>query len=628
MAKPILQNLLDAQGQLVLDYLNSKKISALVTEYAALCNPSSIKIIANSEDDRAYIKKRAMDLGEEIPMIMPGHSAHFDGPTDLARDKAKTKVLTDDPSRLSHHVNSGDRKHCLAEMRQLLKNSMAGKQMLVGFFCLGPLNSPFTLYAMQITDSPYVIHSETLLFREGFESFKSARPQNFFYFIHASGRTKNAISQDTEKKRVYIDLAEDRVFAVNTQYAGSSVGLKKLAFRLTINQAAKEGWLSEHMFIMGAKSLGKNRTTYFTGAFPSSSGKTTTAMIPGQSIVGDDLAFLRVGSKGECRAANAEIGIFGVLENVSPKDDPLIYKTLTTPRELIFSNVLVNQGKPYWLGMGQNFPDSGINFHGAWHKGLKDSDGQELAPTNKNARYTLRLAELENLDPNYNDPSGVEISGIMYGGRDPDGFPPVLESFNWNHGVFLGASIETETTSATVGEIGAKKHDPMANIDFLSIPLGEYLANHFAFGAKLKRPPKIFATNYFLKEAGQFINKKPDIKVWLMWMEGRVHGEFQALASPLGFLPLYQDLKNLFTEIFNKHFERENYEKQFSLRTAQLLQRLERVEAALKPVPDLPDKFKAEFSVQKQRLLKARQFYGQDIIPPSLFLQKLYTDTI
>ncbi|MBA7588774.1 Phosphoenolpyruvate carboxykinase [GTP] [subsurface metagenome] len=256
------------------------------------------------------------------------------------------------------------------------------------------------------------------------------------------------------------------MYSVNNQYAGNSLGLKKLALRLAIKKANEEGWLAEHMFIMGVHGP-NDRVTYFTGAFPSACGKTSTAMIPGQTIVGDDIAYLNK-INGGVRAVNVESGIFGIIRDVNEEDDPLIYQALTSPREIIFSNVLINEEKPYWMGMGKEISDNGINFSGEWFKGKKDKDGNKIDPSHKNSRFTLRLDTLKNLDPKANDPAGVPIKAIIYGGRDSDTTVPIAESLTWEHGVFLGAIVESETTAATIGAQGVRKHNPMANLDFVS----------------------------------------------------------------------------------------------------------------------------------------------------------------
>jgi phosphoenolpyruvate carboxykinase (GTP) len=343
-------------------------------------------------------------------------------------------------------------------------------------------------------------------------------------------------------------------------------------------------------------------------------------MIPGQLIVGDDIAYIKEGENGKAYAVNIEQGIFGIIEDVNPVDDPLIYKTLTTPRELIFSNVLVNNDVPYWLGMGKDIPEDGTNFSGQWNKGKKDANGKEILPAHKNARYTIRLSELENVDTALNDPEGVPISGFIYGGRDSDTSVPVYQSFDWDHGVFIGATIESETTAATIGQAGIRTASPMANMEFLTIPLGKYLENHFRFGSKLKNPPLVFATNYFLKEEGSFINDKVDKKVWILWMEGRAHGEYRAIRTPIGFIPEFHDIRDLYKKIFNKEITENFYNKLFSIRVEKFLEKLDRVEKMYNAEIMVPDKmFQILYKIRDD--LKAAQLkYGMDIIPPYKFL--------
>lgn len=347
-------------------------------------------------------------------------------------------------------------------------------------------------------------------------------------------------------------------------------------------------------------------------------GKTSTAMIPGQTIVGDDVAYIKV-VEGEVRAVNIERGIFGIIQDVNPTDDPVIYKTLTTPRELIFSNVLVAGGVPYWLGMGKPLPDAGTNFSGGWVKGKKDSEGNEIPPAHKNARYTIRLTDLENVDPHFDDPKGVRTEAIIYGGRDSDTSVPVLQSLYWEHGVFIGASIESETTSATIGAEGLRVHDPMANSDFVVVPIGLYVSNHMKFGKRLSKPPIIFSTNYFLKQDGKFLTEKVDKKVWLLWMEGRIHGEYDAIKTPVGFIPKYEDVKALFRQVFNKEFTKDAYIRVFSIRIAKFLEKLDRIEAIYNGEPDIPNEFFNQLNHEREGLLAARKKFGKDIVSPFEF---------
>lgn len=615
------RNVLNEQNLKKLEALNNPRVLKIVEEYVNLCKPSKVTVITDTKEDINYVRQMALTTGEERTLAMKGHTVHYDGYPDQARDKANTSVLVTPDMKMSKVINTKPREEALKEVYDIMDGIMKGKEVLVRFFCLGPLHSRFSIAALQITDSSYVAHSEDLLYRTGYEFFKTLNgSDDFFYFIHSAGELdERGNCKNVDKRRIYIDLKENRVFTVNNQYAGNSLGLKKLALRLAISKANKENWLTEHMFIMGAKPKGKNRITYFTGAFPSACGKTSTAMIPGQTIVGDDIAYLRMGDDGMAYAVNIEQGIFGIIEDVNPVDDPLIYDVLTSPRELIFSNILINDSKPYWLGMGSDIPGEGYNFSGEWKKGKTDKDGKEILPAHKNARYTIRLSELENVDPKLDDPEGVQFSGVIYGGRDSDTSVPVFQSLDWGHGVFIGASLESETTAATLGKSGVRNFSPMANLDFLVVPLGRYIKNHLEFGRKLKKTPLVFSTNYFLKENGKFLNEKVDKKVWVMWMEGRIHNEYEAIETPIGLIPKYTDIKDLFKDIFNREYTLAEYTAQFSIRIKSFLEKLDRIDSIYKEEDEVPQEFFDNLNRLRQRLLDAQKKTGKDVIPPADF---------
>ncbi|HBE02747.1 MAG: phosphoenolpyruvate carboxykinase [Spirochaetes bacterium GWF1_41_5] len=601
-------------------YLDNPKIFRILQEFLPILNPDKITVITDTPEDIAYVRECAVKNYEERKLSISGHTVHFDGMEDQGRDTEKTKVLLPPGKTISRQINTGERTECLNEIKSYMQGAMQGRECFIRFFCLGPLASDFSVSALQITDSAYVGHSEDILYRSGYEQFKKLKPaDDFFYFVHTAGKLDSrGNSVDVEKKRIYIDIAENRVLTVNSQYAGNTVGLKKLALRLGINRADQQGWLTEHMFIMGACPQGKNRKTYFAGAFPSACGKTSTAMIPGQTIVGDDIAYIKIKNKKPF-AVNIEQGIFGIIEDVNPADDPVIYKALTTPRELIFSNILVNNGHSYWPGMGKTLAEEGENHSGKWKLGAKDKEGKIIPYAHKNARYTIRLKELENVDEKLDDANGVELSGIIYGGRDSDTSVPVLQSLTWQHGVFLGATIESETTAATLGQTGVRKFSPMANMDFLVIPLGKYIANHIAFGARCVKVPLVFKTNYFLKDEGKFLNSKLDKKIWLLWMEGRVHGEYKVKETPAGYIPVYEDLAGLFQKILNKKYSREDYSKQFSLRLSRFLEQTDRIEKWYAAESDIPREFLSELSDLRLRLDACRKKFKKDIIAPEEF---------
>jgi phosphoenolpyruvate carboxykinase (GTP) len=605
-----------------LEALENPHVMEIVERFAGLCEPSRVIVVTDDPEEIAYIRGMAIEKGEEMRLRLEGHTVHFDGYYDQGRDRASTAVLMPGGRKLSYGINTVDRDEGLREVLGLLKGSMRGKDLIVRFFCLGPTNSRFSIAALQLTDSYYVAHSEDLLYRSGYEQFKRLRgSKDFFTFIHSAGELdERGCSKNTDKRRVYIDLQEGKVYSVNTQYAGNTVGLKKLALRLAIYKASREDWLAEHMLIMGVRPEGKNRVTYFTGAYPSYCGKTSTAMIPGQTIVGDDLAYLRSDEEGRARTVNVESGIFGVIADVNPVDDPLIYRALTTPRELIFSNVLVSDGVPYWLGMGRDdIPKRGVNHSGEWWEGKRDAEGQLIPYAHPNARYTMRLKELDNVDPMLDDPDGVVVRGILYGGRDSDTNVPILEAFDWEHGVYIGATIESETTAATLDKVGLKAFNPMSNLDFMVIPLGTYITNHIKFGRRLKLCPRVYATNYFLKHEGRYTNEKVDKKVWLVWAEGRIHGEYEALKTPVGYIPRYEDLRALFRQIFERDYKESDYTIQFSLRVDKLLEKCARMEAIYKNEEGIPEEFWEVHNRMKRGLKKLREETGKPIVPPSYF---------
>ncbi|MBM4018382.1 MAG: phosphoenolpyruvate carboxykinase (GTP) [Planctomycetes bacterium] len=614
-----LKGKLDAEHLSRLECAADARLCAFVADAAALCRPDSIYVLTDADADRRYIRGRALEAGEETALAVAGHTVHFDGYHDQGRDKEVTRYLVPKGDSLGPNLNCIERDRGLAEVRGLLEGSMRGRTMYVACFCLGPAASPFSLPCVQITDSAYVVHSEHLLYRPGYGQMKRLGGAALLRFLHSSGRLEGAVSAEPDKKRIYIDILEDLIYSVNTQYGGNSMGLKKLALRLAIRRADREGWLAEHMFVMGVHGPRK-RVTYFAGAFPSACGKTSTAMVPGETIVGDDIAyFRRIG--GEARCANVEAGIFGIIQDVREKDDPVIWKVLTSPGEVIFTNVLVSGGRPYWLGMGRELPKEGVNFSGPWHVGKIDKQGVEIPPAHKNARYTIALASLRNLDPRFDDPQGVPVDGVIYGGRDSDTSVPVQQALDWTHGIVtMGAALESETTFATLGTEGVRVFCPMSNLDFLSIPLGRYINNNLAFAEGLKRVPPVFAVNYFQRRRdGTWLTGMRDKAVWLKWMELRVHGDAGAVAGPTGLLPLYADLKKLFKKVLAKKYTQAEYVEQFRIRVPENLAKLDRIEKIYRrDVPDTPPVVLETLAAQRERLQMLRATKGDYVSPTDL----------
>ena len=601
--------------------LNNEEVMNFVGYAVELCGPDSIFVGDDSKKDSDYCREMALEKSEESALEIAGHSVHFDGYFDQARKKDVTKYLVPADVDLDKKLNQVEREEGLNEIEGMQRDSYKGRQMIVRFFCLGPVDSVFAIPCLQITDSFYVVHSEDLLYRKGYEEFKrqNAKDANFefFKYRHATGEVDDrTCSKHPDLNRVYMDYTKNTVISVNTQYAGNTVGLKKLSLRLGLIKADKEGWLAEHMFIM--RSNGPNgRKTYICGAYPSACGKTSTAMIPGENIVGDDLAYFRV-IDGEFRAANVENGIFGIITDVNAKNDPVIWDVLHNPGEVIFGNVLVKDNNPYWLGMDEDIPAEGENYCGQWTKGMEGPDGKVAGPSHKNARYTVQMSDLENAAPDWDAKEGLPVGAIIYGGRDSDTSAPVREAYSWDHGVCtMGATLESETTAATVGKEGVRNWNVMSNMDFLSMSVGHYIQNNLDFAKDIKRP-KVFGTNYFLKRDGKFLNGILDKSVWIKWIELRAHDDVEALDAAYGMIPKYEDLKRLFKETLDKEYSEKEYVEQFTTNIPELLAKLARMEEIYSTITDTPETMREEMRNQKAKLEDLRSRKGDYVSPLSL----------
>lgn len=585
---------------------------------ATLAEPDRIFVHAGTPEDREYVRRRALENGEEFASASPLHTVHFDGPRDLARDKANTRILVEG-GRGVPLLNTTDRITGLGEIAELMKGIMRGREMFVAFYLYGPRGSPFSLYGVQITDSAYVIHSEDILYRSCYDEFLERSGIDYMLFVHSSGeRDENGWSRNTGKRRIYVDLEGNATYSVNTQYAGNTVGLKKLALRLAVYKGFREGWLAEHMFIIGVRGPG-GRVTYLTGAFPAGCGKTSTAMVA-DTVVGDDLAIIH-SVEGSARAINPEVGMFGIIDDVNPRDDPEIYRILTDPGiEVIFANTLLTEdGEVWWRGKPSS-PRKGLNYAGPWWPGKLDESGEELPPSHPNARFTVSIRHLSSLDPAIDDPAGVPVSGFLFGGRDPDTWPPVQEAFDWFHGIAtMGAALESERTAAVLGRTGEVEFNPYAILDFLSISPGAFTELHFKFAEKLEVAPRVFAVNYFLRGSdGRYLTEKLDKKVWLKWMELRCRGDADAVETPTGLIPVYEDLRVLFDKILGKAFSEELYKELFAVRVPQHLAKLERVYSIYRGIPDTPPLLFQILEEQRERLKSARQRHGDRIDPFTL----------
>lgn len=618
----ILRERLDENNYNKLMAIDNPYVHEIVARYIEHCNPEKVFVSDGTEESIQYIRDAAVANGEEMKLATPGHTVHFDGYYDQARDREHTKFLLPEGVKLGSSLRAIDREEGLREIHEIMRDIMRGHELYICFYSLGPTNSVFSIPCLQLTDSSYVAHSENILYRQGYEEFiRRGKTNNFFKFIHSEGELdERKTSKNIDKRRIYIDLEEDTIYSANTQYGGNSIGLKKLAMRLAINHASREGWLTEHMLIMGIHGPNK-RITYFTGAFPSMCGKTSTAMLDCETIVGDDIAFIRA-IDGEARAVNVERGVFGIIKGINSKDDPIQWKVLHSPNEIIFSNVLVTEDKKvHWIGKDGEVPEKGINHSGEWWKGKKDAEGNEIPCSHPNARFTVALDAFENLDPSLDDPEGVKVGAMVYGGRDSDTWVPVQEAFDWVHGIIAkGASIESETTAAVLGKEGVREFNPMSNLDFLSIPVGKYVQMNLDFGKKLKNPPKIFAVNYFIRDqqTKAYLTDKVDKKVWYKWMELRVHNDVDIIWTPTGYIPHYEDLKRLFKRVLDKEYTKENYIKQFTIRIPENLAKIDRIKRIYEEIDDTPSIVFQVLEEERKRLEETRTKHGEYVSPEQL----------
>ena len=601
--------------------IKNPALHTFVAKYIDLCEPDRVYVSAGTDEDIEYIRQAALRDGEEIKLATPGHTVHFDNYYDQARDRENTIILVEKSLNLGFGIRVGNREELLKEIHEILRGIMRGHTLYVCFYSLGPVDSIFAIPAVQLTDSSYVAHSENILYRQGYSMFvKQGEAARFLKFVHSQGELdERKTSKNLDKRRVYIDLESETVYSANTQYGGNSIGLKKLVMRLTINRASKEGWLTEHMLLMGIHGP-NGRVTYFAGAYPSMCGKTSTAMMEGETLVGDDIAYLRI-VNGEVRAVNVEKGIFGIIQGINSKDDAIQWEVLHSPVEIIFSNVLVTKdGDVYWEGHDGPVPASGINHSGEWYIGKRDKEGKIIPCSHPNARFTVELKHFKNLDPNWDDPKGIPLKAIVYGGRDSDTSVPVEQSFDWEHGIITkGAALESETTAAVLGKEGVREFNPMSNLDFLSIPIGRYVEDNLRFGANSKNPPIIFGVNYFLRDKnGEYLTEKVDKRVWFKWMELRVHNEVDAIRTPTGMIPFYEDLKLLFAKVLNKEYHIELYEKQFTIRVRENLAKIDRVTKIYQSIESTPPRLFEVFEEQRRRLLDAQARYGDYISPLKL----------
>ena len=531
----------------------NKKVLQFVDEAVALAKPDKVIWIDGSEAQLEALRKEAIASGEMIKLNdekLPGCLYHRTKPNDVARVEGRTFICSRRKEDAGPTNNWMDPEEMYKKLKAIAKDSMIGRTMYVIPFSMGAVNSPFAKIGIETTDSIYVVLNMAIMTRIGQKVLdKLGDSEDVVRGFHAKCNVD-------ENERYIVQFPEDNaIWSVNSAYGGNVLlGKKCFALRIASYQGKNEGWMAEHMLILGVEKP-NGETKYVTAAFPSACGKTNLAMLIPPEVytkkgyrvytVGDDIAWLRVGADGRLYAINPEAGFFGVAPGTNEKSNP--NALASTRKNTIFTNVAINpeDNTVWWEGLTKTPPARLIDWKGnPWTPDMKDADGKPVKAAHPNSRFTAPAINCPCISSEFEAPNGVPISAIIFGGRRAATTPLVYQSRSWDNGVFVGSIMASETTAAAAGAVGVVRRDPMAMLPFCGYHMGDYFQHWIDMGKKIKVQPKIFNVNWFRTDSeGHFIwpGFGDNMRV-LDWILKRCEETVDADETAIGYVPKPEDI--------------------------------------------------------------------------------------